>query len=260
MKRLLLASALGLATLSTSPAFAAGAFDFLDPCIKARSDFADQRTQVGARYANLESSIGTMVATPEFRDAWLKAKRQQARPIFDAEVAPHLLKYGLKDMDQAFDAWFKDMIAAVDPNDLQQLINTSYRMLAKEELARHRAKTDADYNEVKSELDSSCKHDVGNQVLRVAVAPIGWVAGNIDGAKNEHNIITQVFRGVTGISPKDIAKQGILGGDNSELRKLANAIAGGESSEVRKTLRFLDPGNTKGIFGGPNSFFRKPFG
>lgn len=260
MKKLLLASALGLAALGVSPAFASGAFDFLDPCIKASSDFADQRQQVRVRYDNLEASIPTMVATSEFREAWLKAKRQQARPIFDAEVAPQLVKYGLKNMDQAFDAWFKDMIAAVDPQDLQNLINTTYRMLAREELARYRSKTEADYDIAKSELDRSCKKDVGNQALRVAMAPIDWVAGNIGAAKNEHNIVTQVFRGVTGISAKDIAKQGILGGDNSELRKLANAIAGGENSEVRKTLRFLDPGNTSGILGGPNSFFRKPFG
>lgn len=73
-------------------------------------------------------------------------------------------------------------------------------------------------------------------------------------------MVTQVFRAVTGISAKDIAKYGLLGGENSELRKLANSVAGGENSEVRKTLRFLDPGNTDGILGGPNSFFRKPFG
>ena len=233
MKKLLLATALGLATLGASPAFAAGAFDFLDPCIKARGDFSDQRQQVRAKYDNLESSIPTMVADAEFRDAWMKAKREQARPIFDKEVAPLLAKYGIKDMDQAFDAWFKDMIAAVDPQDLQNLINETYRMMAKEEVARYRSKTEAEFDKAKSELDSSCKKDAGSQALRVALAPIGWIGGNFEAAKDEHNIVTQVFRAVTGISPEDIAKQGILGGDNSELRKLANAVAGGENSEVQ---------------------------
>lgn len=64
---------------------------------------------------------------------------------------------------------------------------------------------------------------------------------------------------MSGISPKDIARHAILG-ENSELRKLANAIAGGEESEVRKVLEFMDPSNTNGIFGGSNSVFRKPFG
>ncbi|WP_439360171.1 hypothetical protein [Bradyrhizobium sp. DASA03007] len=65
--------------------------------------------------------------------------------------------------------------------------------------------------------------------------------------------MTQVFKAVTGISPKDIAKQGVLGGDNSELRKLANAVAGGENSAVREGLRMLDPRNEKGFVGGHNS-------
>lgn len=62
-----------------------------------------------------------------------------------------------------------------------------------------------------------------------------------------------MFKAVTGISPKDMAKQGILGGDNSELRKLANAVAGGENSAVREGLRALDPCNEKGFLGGHNS-------
>ena len=57
-----------------------------------------------------------------------------------------------------------------------------------------------------------------------------------------------------------IAISSYIGGKRSELRKLADTLAGGENSGVRKTLRFLDPSNTNGILGGPNSFFRKPFG
>jgi hypothetical protein len=164
------------------------------------------------------------------------------------------------DLDGAFDAWFSDMIATVAPADLDSLINTTFREMAKEEIARSQAKTDADFENAKGELDSSCKKDVGSQVLRVALAPIGWIGGNFEAGKNENNLVTQVFRAVTGISPKDIAKYGILGGENSELRKLANAIAGGENSEMGKGLKFFDPGNRGGIFGGDNSVFRKPFG
>jgi hypothetical protein len=254
-RRRLLAASLGVATLGASPAFAGGAFDFLDPCIKARSDFAGQAQQIRARYDNLEASIATMTATPEFREVWVKAKRQQARPIFDAEVAPQLAKYGVKDMDQAFDAWFKDMIASVDPSDLQNLINTTYRLMAREELAGARTKTESDDDKAKSELDRSCKRDVGSQVLRVTMAPIGWVAGNIDAAKNERNIFTQVFRGVTGISAKDIAEHGPLGGENSELRKLVNGIAGGENSEIRKGAPVSRSGQSRRHLRWPQQFF-----
>ena len=113
----------------------------------------------------------------------------------------------------------------------------------KEELAKNRAATTAEFDKAKTELDDSCKNDVANQVLRVALAPLGWVQGNFEAGKNEKNVVTQVIRAVTGISPDAIAKQGLLGGDNSEARKAANAIAGGPNSEVRKALRTLDPSN-----------------
>ncbi|MBB3746982.1 hypothetical protein FHX10_006535 [Rhizobium sp. BK591] len=260
MKRFLLVSALGLATLSVTPAFAAGAFDFLDPCIKARSDFSEQRQQMREKFVAASASIDTMNYTPEFRAAWLKAKREQARPVFDEQVAPVLANYKVTDMDGAFGAWFDDMIASIAPSDLDALINTTFRTLAKEEVTQYGAQTEDEYTNAKNDLDGSCKSDVGNQVVRVALAPIGWIGGNFEAAKDEHNLVTQVFKAVSGVSPKDIAKHGILGGENSELRKLANVIAGGENSEVRKTLRFLDPSNTDGILGGSNSVFRKPFG
>jgi uncharacterized membrane-anchored protein YhcB (DUF1043 family) len=256
MKKLLLASALSLATLGASPAFAAGAFDFLDPCIKVRSDFSEQRQQVHEKYAAATSSIDTMTYTPEFKAAWIKAKREQARPVFDKQVAPVLARYKVTDMDGAFDAWFNDMIGIIATADLDMLINTTFRHLLKEEVASYQAKTEADFNQVKAELDSSCKKDVGSQVLRVALAPISWIGGNFEAAKAEHNLVTQVFKAVSGISPKDIAKYGILGGENSELRKLANAIAGGENSDFRKTLRFMDPSNEGGILGGHESAVR----
>ncbi|WLC16635.1 hypothetical protein [Bradyrhizobium diazoefficiens] len=252
-RNLLAAFVLALAAIGASPALAAGEFDFLDPCIKARSDFADQRQQMRARAAEFEGSIATLVAGAEFRAAWMNAKREKARPIFDAEYSPTLRKLGVTDMDQAFDAWFADLMNSLPADELDDLINKSYRELAKEELAAIRTKTEAEFDEAKSELNGSCKKDVGSQVLRVVLAPIGWIGGNFESAKNEKNVVTQVFKSITGISPKDIAKQGILGGDKSELRKLANAVAGGEKSAIREGLRFFDPTNEKGILGGHDS-------
>lgn len=252
--------AITMSAALSSSALAGGAFDFLDPCIKARSDFSDQRNAVRARVAQFESNVPTFNAPPEFKEAWEKQKRLDSRPYFDKEIAPRLQKMGAVDMEKAFSMWFDDMLTSVAPQELKDIIDQNYRELAKHELAAIRAKNESDFESAKSDLDASCKHDVGNQVLRVAVAPLGWIDGNLNAGKDEHNVVTQVFRAVTGISGKDIAKYGLLGGENSELRKFANAIAGGENSEFRKELHFFDPGNTNGIFGGPNSFFRKPFG
>src|SRR5258705_11059614 len=96
-KNILLALALGLAALGASPAIAAGAFDFLDPCIKARSEFADQHQQIRSRVTNFENSIATMVADAEFHTAWMSAKRNKPRPIFDAAFAPTRVKLGATD-------------------------------------------------------------------------------------------------------------------------------------------------------------------
>src|ERR1700733_10919036 len=70
---------------------------------------------------------------------------------------------------------------------------------------------------------------------------------DVSGRANSQQTDTerQLRTAPTGIGQTGVAEHGLAGGDNSE---------------VSKTLRFLDPGNTNGILGGPNSFFHKPFG
>jgi hypothetical protein len=232
-----------LASLGSTAFAGGGAFDFLDPCIKAKDQFAEQRQTIASKFDSAQHSVESAVAPGEFRDIWMKSKRKDLRPLFDSDVAPTLSKMGVTDMEKGFNTWFEITLAQIEPQQFTELINRNYRELVKEELAKTRSATSAEFDKAKSELDQSCKTDVANQALRVALAPIGWVKGNFEAGKNEKNVITQVIRAVTGISPEAIAKQGLLGGDNSEARKAANAIAGGPSSEVRKALRALDPGN-----------------
>lgn len=66
---------------------------------------------------------------------------------------------------------------------------------------------------------------------------------NLEGVAKESGEGAKVIRALTGISIQDIEKYGILGGDNSYLRKIIPT--------------WSDDG---GFFGGDNSFFRKPFG
>jgi hypothetical protein len=74
-----------------------------------------------------------------------------------------------------------------------------------------------------------------------------WLAArftsNFEGAGNESGFGAKVLRGGLGISWEDIKARGLLGGDNSYLRQIVPT--------------WSDNG---GIFGGENSFFRKPFG
>ena len=66
---------------------------------------------------------------------------------------------------------------------------------------------------------------------------------NFEGAKNESGFGAKILRGGLGISWEDIKSRGLLGGDNSYLRKIVPTWSDGG-----------------GVFGGSNSFFRKPFG
>lgn len=50
------------------------------------------------------------------------------------------------------------------------------------------------------------------------------IKGNIDAAKNESGDIDKAVRAVLGISIKDINEHGLLGGPNSEMRKLFKAL------------------------------------
>ncbi len=262
MRKSLIAAAAAIVVVTGSlPAHAGGGtFDFLDPCIQARDQFREQRQNVAIRFNAAHNTIDGAVAPQEFRDLWRKSKQAELRPVFDKDVAPLLKQMGVSDMEAAFAKWFEAGIASIEPAQVDDIINQNFRSLAKEELQKSRAQSDAEFNAAKADLDAACKADVASQTLRLVTAPIGWTIANFEAGKNEHNVVTQVFRAVTGISARAIAEHGLLGGDNSELRKLANAIAGGQNSEVRKALRFFDPGNGTGIFGGANSFFRKPFG
>ena len=66
------------------------------------------------------------------------------------------------------------------------------------------------------------------------------VSANTEAAKREKGDIAKAVRAVSGISITDIQKYGLLGGENSELRKIASGIVGGEGSELSKAIRALD--------------------
>jgi hypothetical protein len=52
--------------------------------------------------------------------------------------------------------------------------------------------------------------------------------------------LAKLVRATSGISLTDIQRRGLLGGDNSELRKITQAITGGPNSAVNEALRAAD--------------------
>ena len=229
MKKFLLATA---ATLSLGlSAQNALADNYFDPCLSMRSDFHAERNMVLAAYNTDVANVDTMALTPEYREVWINAKKADLRPHFDQHVAPTLKDAGQTDMEAAFTAWSDKKITEAGGDSL---ITAHFRQELKAYLLEERSATEANYSAQKRDLDASCKMDVGNQALRVAsklivegitspiaapVAVINSIDRNIQGAARESGEIDKVLKGTTGISIKDIKKNGIFGGSNSVFRK-----------------------------------------
>lgn len=57
------------------------------------------------------------------------------------------------------------------------------------------------------------------ELRKILLAPVNIVDGNIKGASRESGELAKVLRVVTGISVRDIGRYGIFGGPNSIFRK-----------------------------------------
>ncbi len=228
------AAVLAAATLASSPVQAGGVLDPLDKCIEARKVFAEQRATAFNNLRAAEEAVDTLTPPPEFKELWLMDARKRSLPTFKEKVAPKLQKMGLTDMEQAFAAWFEMELAELKPADLEKLITSDYRAISKEELLDAHKEVTLEFEKPQKELDSTCKMDVGNQALRFALTPFEQVAGALEAAKREKNILAQGFRLITQVSLQSMAEQGILGGDRSDLRKLAEPLIGGRNGAIQK--------------------------
>lgn len=207
--------AMALAGGFASSAFASdGVFDFLDPCIGAREQFSDQRTKVFEQIATQVSNTDTATATTEYRADWLTAKKTALRPIFDQQVKPLLADLGVTDFDAAYGKWFDFQIAQLSPEQLQALQDQSFRVDLKAFWIGKQKSTAAEIDKQHDELSKSCKMDVGNQALRVAIIgamkPITFMVDNWK--SGEHGgFINQVIKTPTGIDVVDAVKCPIRG-------------------------------------------------
>jgi len=57
------------------------------------------------------------------------------------------------------------------------------------------------------------------EILKVLAVPVKIIDGNVKGAERESGEIAKVVRATTGISVRDIERYGIFGGPNSVFRK-----------------------------------------
>lgn len=234
--------------ISIWPGFASaqGVFDFLDPCIAAKDDYWEAREEIITQIDTRVGNIDTEPANTEFIVWWWSEKEKVLRKAFD-DMFSDVVKDSGGDVEVAYKNWLTKIIEEAGGAEKikEDVIDIEYRRVRTIKAQQEAGAVVEELDKTKNDLYDSCPEDVANQVFRgtiaIVAAPIGWVSENFKSAKEESGAISQATKAVLGISADDIAKQGVLGGDNSEARKAANAVAGGKNSEVRKTLRALDP-------------------
>jgi len=226
-KRLKLSIILLSATLS-SLSHAEGVFDFLDPCIAAKSDYWDARNNMLAEFDNAQASTPSESAPKEFQDLWWKEKTKLLRAYYDEKLAP-IIKLTGGDVDKGFDIWLAKTISESGGADgIKKLTDEEYRRVRELAILKQKSETIEALDNRKTELYDQCPSDVANQVFRgtitIVTAPIGIVLGNLEASKNESGDIDKALRATTGISVGAIKDKGVLGG-NSDARKACDKIA-----------------------------------
>jgi hypothetical protein len=124
---------------------------------------------------------------------------------------------------------------------VRELYQADYQANIRPKILEQRKALEGQIADQKGKLDGSCKPDVFNQLFRATLGNAATiVTRNFEASKDEKTLPGKAYRALTGISIDAIVQNGILGGENSELRKMANSVAGGENSEIRKALRGID--------------------
>jgi hypothetical protein len=245
-------SALALAAALASNAYAGGGvFDALDPCIKARDAFRDQRAGIVQQLDRSIADADHADAPGQYRDAWMKAKKAQVRPTFDKLVAPELKSMGQQDMEKAYDGWFDRQLAEMGHDGVEKLLTEDFHADLKQVRLEQRAKAQAEIQSAKNDLDKSCKSDVGNQAMRgtltIVLAPIGMISRNLEIAKNERGAIAAGLAAGSSISIDAIEKNGgVFGGDSPAAQTAFSGRTWASASDVARhsapSLVFLTHG------------------
>jgi hypothetical protein len=211
---------------------AEGALDFVDPCIHAREQFDHAKSAILAQFdAARTESQGVQVMPNDIEGQWWGEIRIKMREQFDDTIAPSLRAEGAAPSDAAFERWLQTQIAAAGGKEkVDAMLIEKYRSALGDAVAKKQAEIDGQLKSQQSDLDGSCKMDVGNQALRVTLntvmTPVAIVGRNLEGAKNEPGVLNQVVHATTGISLPDIIKYGPAGDPHSVVNEVGSWIAG----------------------------------
>jgi hypothetical protein len=231
----------------SSPAFAAGALDWADPCVDAQVKFSSNSAAARYRVDQVIQEWDSRTEPPgELRGLYVEAIREGAYKAWSDDPGAKTLLDAMKASDPNFDAhnlfitqiYPKVMTPEKEAEYVRLLYKADYDAKFRPELIKSRNAIEDKISAEKQTMDGSCKTDVLSQVLRGTIGNALILLGsNWSAAQNESGEVAKYFRAASGISLTDIEKYGIRGGENSELRKLL----GSDESVASQVVKALDP-------------------
>lgn len=218
--------------------------DDLGPCVKEEKDFKEQQNKLLAAY---DASILEIQKMPmpqeEYKKIWNKVAYESAKEqVIESYSGVTFYGEQLGKMGQnQVDLYIKTV--GDDAVQKEMLIYfQEHKKQALEDLAKERSDTVAELDVQKKALDDACGSGEGEKILRIAITR---VANRISSMDPESTFDAKAFKFSTGISLADIKKYGLVGGLNSEARKVVKGIenivaANIEAAKLERMLKNVD--------------------
>lgn len=260
-------------TMAWYSSYADSVLDGIDPCVKEENQFKSEENRIRGAFDSERKRLEEMpIPKNEYKKIWDQVAYQSARKQIIERYSgisfteEQLGQMGQKEVDNYIktvgeDGVQKEMLTIFEEHKKQSLV----------ELDNERALSEVELSKQRDELKDACGNGEGERILRVIISGIDQRIKSMD---SESSIDAKALKFTTGISLADINKYGLLGGPNSEARKVAQGIenivaanieaAKREKGDINKAIRAttgisVEDIKKHGILGGENSEARKLF-
>ena|ERR1019366_9488541 len=234
----------------------------LDPCVTEQGKFKTTADALQGQTTAVAAKLASWNDNPDLiPDSVLQeyrvAVRNYAYGIWkDSAAGKGVLKswQPLANDDVAKAKFMEFVYDAEIPPDLerklaQAVYQKDYNEHLKPQLIKAATDLNKDIADNRAKLDEACSPTVFATFLRVTLGnAIIMVNGNFDAAKREDGEVAKAVRALTGISVTDIMKNGLQGGENSEVSKFNKMLDGvmeknglGRATVVGQIFNALNP-------------------
>ncbi len=214
---------------------AEGIFELLDPCVAAKEEFQSSRSEILDEIREQLEENTTGEPSIEFTNYWWAEKRRFLLDYFSRSELAELVKAAGGSDTEAFALWMAKQIereGGADRLDNVVVVDEFHR-LRQLVILEQRGSTEKELERAKRELYGECALELLDQRIgaQLTVTSLDIIAGNFEAAASERGDLSKLVRATTGISVSDIQRYGMLGGRNSEFRRLFSSLLDGEHEE-----------------------------